>query len=193
MAAATEEPDASPSTVKISKPDSRALRTNSSPKDSLEIVEVKETGFTYEVEEQLRASKSPAHPIISFWRRSKEKARYKEVATQPSVFDDPDTAAYYTPPPTYENAHRFDAKFRWTWGEELPLVTRLDCTVTVWAMMLWFIVDLNKGNLSQANSDNFLDDLRMNTDDYSLGLSVSRITAILAECPVQLLSRKVGV
>lgn len=140
----------------------------------------------------LQPSLSPAHPIISFWRRSQEKSRYGETATQPSVFDDPHTAAYYTPPPTYENAHRFDPDYRWTWGEELALVAKLDIKVTLWSLVLFIIVEINKSNLRQANSDNFLDDIGIDTDDYNTGNSIFRITALVATLPVQLLSRKVG-
>ena len=83
----------------------------------------------------LESSRPPAHPIASFWRRDKEKARHDEIATQPSVFDDPETAKYFPINPKYENHHRFDASFRWTWGEERRLISRLDWRVTAWACL----------------------------------------------------------
>lgn len=51
-----------------------------------------------------------------FWRRVKRDP--EDIATQPSVFDDPVTLEIYRPPPKYENVHRFDPLFRWTWAEE---------------------------------------------------------------------------
>ena len=51
-----------------------------------------------------------------FWKRRKFDG--DDIATQPSVFDDPATLETYRPPPQYENAHRFDPLFRWAWKEE---------------------------------------------------------------------------
>lgn len=168
---------------------------------SLEIIEIhntrtlsSETGTDTEKgpPTALEASHSPAHPIISFWRRTQETARYNEIATQPSVFDDPVTAAYFAPPVTYENAHRFDPGFRWTWGEELAAVNKLDWRVTLWSLILFIAYDMNRSNLIQANTDNFLPDLHLNTDDYNMGNTVLRVTGLCAEIPGQLIARKVG-
>lgn len=142
--------------------------------------------------EEYRASQKPTNNLSSLWTRTKDTRRPGDIATQPSVFDDPNLAPYFAPSEKYENRHRFDPSFKWTWGEEIPLIKRIDWKVTAWSCIAFFALDLDRSNISQANTDNFLPDLGMDTNDYNLGQTVFRVSFLLAELPSQLVSKKIG-
>ena len=59
-----------------------------------------------------------SHAIISLFKRRKDKLDPDDIATQPSVYDDPAQAQFFQPSPRYGNLHRFDPGERWTYREE---------------------------------------------------------------------------
>lgn len=192
----------------------------SSPRDSID----KKQDTTEHIDklksdilQEYKPTTKPTSALNSLWKR-RAKRDPLEIATQPSVYDNPETAQYFQPHEKYENLHRFDPTFRWTVGEEEKLVRRIDWRVTAWAVAGLFALNLNRANISQANTDNFLRDMKLTTNgmlftflpsllcgqdefgcadvryciDYNYGLTIQRVAFLLAELPSQLISKKLG-
>ncbi|BAE57542.1 major facilitator superfamily domain-containing protein [Aspergillus flavus] len=110
-------------------------------------------------------------------------------------FADPEVAERYAliyEKAQYECRHVFDPTLTWTPEEERALVRKLDWRVCLWACVMFFGLQVDRGNLVQAVSDNLLDDLNLSSNDYNTGNTIFYISFLLAELPSQLISKKIG-
>lgn len=114
------------------------------------------------------------------------------IATIRSVFDDPLLAKYYQPHPEYENFDHFDPSARWTYREETAVRRKTDWTILLWILVMFFGLNLDRGNLANAAADNLLDDLHLTTNDYNNAQNMYRIGFLIAEIPSQMIGKRLG-
>lgn len=76
-----------------------------------------------------------------------------------------------TPHDSYEGRHRFDPTATWTKAEERAVVRKTDLCLLSWLCFMFFGLQLDRGNNSNATADNLLSDLGMTSDDYNNGMS----------------------
>ncbi|RHZ65342.1 putative transporter [Aspergillus thermomutatus] len=121
---------------------------------------------------------------------SDEPRRYKDAGD--AAFDTSEDPRYYKPIPTYEGIHRWDPDFEWTEEEEKRLIRKIDLRVCTFACVTFFALQLDRGNVVQALSDNMLGDLGLNTNDYNTGQTIFYLCFLFAELPSQLISKALG-
>lgn len=114
------------------------------------------------------------------------------IATVRSVYDDSNIGKFYLPHEDYENLHRFDPSARWTYREEASVRRKADWAILLWILVMFFALNIDRGNLSNANSDGLLKDLGLTTDDYNNALNMYRVGFLIAEIPSQMIGKRLG-
>lgn len=122
-----------------------------------------------------------ADPVIIARRRS-----------QVGTFENESLESFYKPIDSFEGVHRFDPQFQWDKKEEKRLVRKIDIKICTWACLMFFALQLDRGNIVQALSDGMLDDLGLSTNDYNYGQTIFYLCFLCVELPSQLVSKKLG-
>ncbi|KAF9729491.1 major facilitator superfamily transporter [Paraphaeosphaeria minitans] len=132
----------------------------------------------------LRIRKGPKHEVYDL----------DTVATQPSIWDSDNVEEYKERyiHKEWENWSAFDPNFRWTWREERAVRRKVDWKIMVWVCVMFAALNIDRSNISNAVSDNMLDDLGITRADYNTGQTISRVGFLVAELPSQLISKRIG-
>lgn len=126
------------------------------------------------------------------------KYRDKEAAkdqSEDNIFSNIDVAKHYREVyelSEYEGRHVFDPSLTWSKEEERDLVWKLEKKVALWSCIMFMALQMDRGNIGQALSDNMLKDLEMTTNHYNMGQTIFYISFLAAELPSQLISKKLG-
>ncbi|CAK9442220.1 uncharacterized protein LODBEIA_P59630 [Lodderomyces beijingensis] len=118
-----------------------------------------------------------------------------EKSESKNPFADEKVATYYRQmyeDVKYECRGSFDPSFQWTAEEEKKVVRKLNFRVAFAACLMFVALQVDRGNLQQAVSDNLLDDLGLTTDDYNMGNTIFYLSFLLAEIPSQMISKALG-
>ncbi|KAF4846824.1 putative transporter [Colletotrichum siamense] len=127
-----------------------------------------------------------------FVRNKRQKVDPDAIATVRSVFDNPDLAQFYHPKPEYENYRAFDPNERWTHREEQAVRRKVDIRIFIWVLVMFFALNIDRGNLGLATADGLVDDLGINTNDYNNAQNMYRVGFLIAELPSQMIGKKIG-
>ncbi|KAI5970194.1 hypothetical protein CANMA_000805 [Candida margitis] len=138
-----------------------------------------------------RLKKLDKEPITRI--RSHLSFESDQLAANP--FLDPKVEEYYRELYTksnYESYSAFDPTFDWTAKEEKKVVQILNWRVVFIACLLFITLHIDRGNLSQAVSDNMLEDIGMTTNEYNTGNTIFLVSFIATEVPSQMISKALG-
>lgn len=93
-----------------------------------------------------------------------ERRRSSVANVRMGTFSNASDDSFYKPIDAYEGRHRYDPDFSWTKNEEKRLVRKLDWKICTWACLMFFALQLDRGNIVQALSDGMLGNLNMNSN-----------------------------
>ncbi|KAF5856469.1 hypothetical protein ETB97_007300 [Aspergillus alliaceus] len=79
-----------------------------------------------------------------------------------------------------------------TYREERSVRQKTDFKVFLWILVVFFGLNIDRGNLGNASADNHLPDLGINTNDYNNAQDMYRTGFLIAEIPSQMIGKRLG-
>ncbi|QRW18050.1 major facilitator superfamily transporter [Rhizoctonia solani] len=96
------------------------------------------------------------------------------------------------PHDNYEGLHRWDPTATWDQEEEKALVRKIDIRLMTWLCLMFFGLQMDRGNIGNALTDNLLADLNLTTNDYNNGTTIQLLAFLVAELPSQYMIKRLG-
>ncbi|KAG0356950.1 major facilitator superfamily domain-containing protein [Gamsiella multidivaricata] len=90
-----------------------------------------------------------------------------------------------------QNPH-YDHDLTWTAAEEKQLVRIFDLKVLSWIGVMFFFLQLDRGNLSNALTDNLMQDLNIDLNTITLSTTIFVLFFCFFEIPSNMIIRRVG-
>ncbi|ELU40778.1 MFS transporter [Rhizoctonia solani AG-1 IA] len=109
-----------------------------------------------------------------------------------------------------DGLHRWDPTATWDQEEEKALVRKIDIRLMVskarchfggpqlnslfqtWLCLMFFGLQMDRGNIGNALTDNLLADLNLTTNDYNNGTTIQLLAFLVAELPSQYMIKRLG-
>ncbi|KAM0712036.1 hypothetical protein Q7P37_011130 [Cladosporium fusiforme] len=116
-------------------------------------------------------------------------------SVEPHIFTSPARADHWREvyeKARYECRHRFDPSFQWSAQDEKRAARKVDWRIMLLVWAMYSSLDLVRRNINRAISDNMLDDLGIDTNDFNTGQTIYLVFFLAAELPGGLISKKVG-
>jgi MFS family permease len=90
------------------------------------------------------------------------------------------------------NQEGYDDQLQWTKAEEHKLRRRTDLLALIPAMVIFITLSLDRSNVSNALTDNFLGDLRMNQDQLNNAQTIFNVGIVVFEIPWNMAAKRLG-
>ena len=96
------------------------------------------------------------------------------------------------PHESFPGKHRWDPYATWTEAEERAVLWKTDLQLLLFFCIISIGLAIDRHNLSNALTDNFLEDLGLNTNDFNHGHMVTILGVLVSDFPTQMLILKCG-
>ncbi|KAK9704497.1 hypothetical protein K7432_010157 [Basidiobolus ranarum] len=92
----------------------------------------------------------------------------------------------------FSHVENYDPDITWAAEEEEKLVRKVDIRIMTWIGLMFFFLQLDRGNVSNAMTDNFTEDLGITINELNIGTIIFVLAFVILEIPSNMVIRRVG-